>query len=212
MKIEMLEGSLLASNTYIVGNDEEVLIIDPSASLLEIKNTVRGRTVLAVLLTHGHFDHFLTLDDVVLHYGIKCYLHRNAYLKIKEPQLNCSLEIGQRIESFLPENLFVFVSEGIRISLSSNFTIKTLYTPGHSNCSVTFDVNQVLFTGDTLFKNGVGRTDLPTGNTTQLVNSIKRLIETRLDQKIHPGHYVETSTHSERSTNGFYLKICGGRR
>ena len=212
MKIETLEGNLLASNTYIVGNDVEVFIIDPSASLLEIQNTVKNRKVLAVLLTHGHFDHFQTLDDVILKFDVKCYLHRNAHLKLKERHLNCSIMVGTPIETNLSTEYFEFVSEGTRINLVPDFIVKTLYTPGHSNCSVTFDINQTLFTGDTLFRNGVGRSDLQTGNTSQLVNSVKRLIETRHDQEIYAGHYAPTSTHTEQKINGFYLKICKGKK
>lgn len=212
MRIETLEGNLLASNTYIVGNDDEVYIVDPAASLLEIQNTIRDRKVLAVLLTHGHFDHFLSLDDCVNKYDVKCYLHKNALLKIRERQLNCSIEVGDPIESTLGDESFEFVSEGTRIQLSQEMLVKALYTPGHSNCGITFDINTVLFTGDTLFRNGVGRTDLPTGNTSHLVSSIKRLVETRNDQQIYAGHYTPTTTHTERRTNGFYLKTSGNRR
>jgi hydroxyacylglutathione hydrolase len=212
MNIETLEGSLLACNTYIVGTDSEVYIIDPAASLLEIQNTVKNRKVLAVLLTHGHFDHFLSLDDCVNKYEVKCYLHKNALLKIRERQLNCSIDVGDPIESSLRDECFEFVSEGSRIQLSSDLLVKALYTPGHSNCGITFDINTVLFTGDTLFRNGVGRTDLPTGNTSHLINSIRRLIETRFDQQIYAGHYKPTSTHTEKRINGFYLKTSGNRR
>lgn len=194
------------ANTYVVGNNEEVIIIDPANRLSNITTAVKNRKVLGVFLTHGHYDHFITLADVLNKYNVNCYLHQKAFDKLTNLMSSCAMFFGVSSLKVVDKNKMIFVKDSQILDLSQNLKIKVITTPGHTDCSVVYQIADVIFTGDTLFNNGVGRTDLPTSNTVTLINSLKKLLDNKNQASIYPGHGWNSSLEDERHQNDFYKR------
>lgn len=197
------------ANTYVVGNNNEVIIIDPANRLSNITTAVKNRKVLGVFLTHGHYDHFITITDVLNKYNVNCYLHQKAIEKLTNLVSSCGVFFGVQHLKIVEKTKMIFVKDNQVLELSPNLKIKVITTPGHTDCSVVYQIEDVMFTGDTLFNNGVGRTDLPTSNTITLINSLKKLLNNRNQAIIYPGHGWESSLEDERHQNDFYRRVKG---
>ena len=194
------------SNTYIVGDDKECLIIDPSNDIRSIKKLVNNRKVLGIFLTHGHFDHFKSLSNTLNEFKAKVFLQKNALEKLKNPNISCSNMFGYNMIIDLLEEEYQLINDGQKIVLN-DIVIKVLSTPGHTNCSICLIIENMMFSGDTLFECGVGRSDLPTGNSIQLARSIKMLLNLKTDYIVYPGHGDKTSIFTEVKTNPYYQRI-----
>jgi glyoxylase-like metal-dependent hydrolase (beta-lactamase superfamily II) len=194
------------ANTYVVGNDKEVIIIDPANRLSNITTAVKTRKVLGIFLTHAHYDHFVTLNEVLNKYNVNCYMHQKAFNKLTNLMDSCAFFFGVKNLKEIDKNKTVFIKDNQVLELSSNLKIKVITTPGHTDCSVVYQIEDVMFTGDTLFNNGVGRTDLPSSNTITLINSLKKLLNNKNQAVIYPGHGWESSLEDERHQNDFYKR------
>ncbi len=201
MKLYHLTSGLLDVNTYFLVNEQTkyAVLIDGGESYKTIKKAQAdlGVRVTALLLTHAHFDHAgnakALQDD-----GVKVYVSKIDAPKLNN-NLNLSTDFGRKFDYLTPDYIFedgqVLEIEGIKITV--------IATPGHTNGSVTFMVDNMLFTGDTLFLESVGRTDFPTGNREQLVQSVKKLFALDGDYNVYPGHQDFTTLSHERSFNRF---------
>ncbi len=202
MKVELLLDNPSFANTYLVTNNESVIIIDPACDIRYIKKYVNDKKVLAVFLTHGHFDHFKTLEEVLKEYNVKCYLHKNAKEKVLDLETSYANMFGSYKIPNINEEQFETLQDGKIIDMES-FKIKTLFTPGHTNCSVVYVIDDLMFTGDTLFNYSVGRTDLATGNSVSQINTLNMLKKMKTDYKIYPGHEQETTLFFEQKNNPY---------
>lgn len=201
MKLYCLSSGPLKVNTYFLVNEQTktAVVIDSAENYKLIKNTEKnyGFTIKYVLLTHAHFDHAGNVkklqDD-----GVKILISKLDAPKLLN-DLNLSLNFGRKFDYCVADYEFSdneeLVLEGIKI--------KVIYTPGHTDGSVTFLVEDMLFTGDTLFLESVGRTDFPTGNKEQLIESVKGLFALDGDYKVYPGHQEFTTLSHERKYNTF---------
>lgn len=189
MKIEKITATLLSANNYVVGDDKNCLIIEASADLEKIKQIVAKRNVLGIFLTHGHWDHALNIDKIQKEFGCKVYLNKNAVSKLKNEKRTFYGDV--LIKSNLTEKQMHFVEDGEIITFEG-LQVEIIYTPGHTNCSVCYKVldktDEVLFTGDTLFCDGFGRCDLPTGSEEDMMKSLQKLFMLEENLKIFPGH------------------------
>lgn len=192
------------ANTYIVGNEQEVFVIDPANKISSISSAIKNRKVVGVLLTHAHYDHFKTLDAFLKKYNVNLYIHKNGLNKLTDLDSSCVFFFGVSSLNAINANT-VFVKDNEIITLG-DLKVKVMATPGHTNCSVVYEIEDVMFTGDTLFNNGVGRTDLPTANTIQLINSLKKLLDNNNQKTIYPGHSIPSTLEDERRNNNFYLR------
>ena len=195
------------ANTYVVGDSDGVIIIDPANRLSNITTAVKGRKVLGVFLTHGHYDHFITLIDVLKMYNVNCYMHQKGFDKLTNLMSSCAMFFGVSALNPIDKTKVTFVKDNQILELSKNFKIKVITTPGHTDCSVVYQIEDVMFTGDTLFNNGVGRTDLPSSNTITLINSLKKLLDNKNQACIYPGHGWDSTLEDERHNNDFYKRI-----
>lgn len=171
MNVKKIITENYGTNSYII-NDKYV--VDPG---LGIGKFVKGK--VDIILTHAHFDHLLGIKELNFD---KIYLHPDDFEMIKNPEINLSNLIGTPIS--FENNLF---------DIQEKFEI--IHTPGHTNGSVVIFIDNHIFSGDTLFANSIGRTDLPQGDPEKIANSIKTLKKI-LNQKnkediIHPGHMEE---------------------
>ena len=171
----------LENNIYIIGQPgrEDAVVIDPGSQGERIKAALKGREVAAILLTHGHWDHTGALADFP---GVPIYMHERDRMMLEEDFLGFAPK-GHQSPRPQPTD---FVKEGDELELAG-LSIQVLHTPGHSPGSVCYRVGDTLFTGDTLFLNDYGRTDLPGGSQTQMRASLRRLF-TLHGCAFYPGH------------------------
>ena len=156
----------------------------------------------AILLTHGHFDHILGVKELQAATGAKTYLLKEEVSLSSDPEKNLSGWSGTQV-SLLPD---VEVSDGEVLTLAS-ITFKVLATPGHTDGSCCYYIEEdgVVFCGDTVFLESVGRTDFPTGSGSKLLNSVREKIFTLPDDvKLYPGHGDATSVEHEKKYNPFF--------
>lgn len=201
MKLYHLTSGLLGVNTYFLVNEKtkNAVLIDGGESYKTIKKTQAdlGIKITALLLTHAHFDHAgnaKQLQDV----GVKVYVSKLDAPKLKN-SLNLASDFGRKFDVLDADYTF---SDGEELVIE-DIKIKVISTPGHTDGSVTFMVDDMLFTGDTLFLESVGRTDFPTGDREQLISSVKKLFSLSGDYKVYPGHQDFTNLEHERKYNVF---------
>ncbi len=201
MKLYHLSSGPLRVNSYFLVNEEtrECIVIDSGENYKLIKQTEEkyGFKIKAVLLTHAHFDHAGNAkklqDD-----GAKIYVSKIDALKLLNDD-NLSMDFGRRFEYLIADYLF---TDGETLNVCG-ITINVIATPGHTDGSVCFLVDRMLFTGDTLFCESVGRTDFKSGNREDLVVSVKKLYSLDGDYAVYPGHDEFTTLEHERRYNTF---------
>lgn len=188
MKIKTLISGKLDNNTYILCNEQnEAILIDAAADLQDIVARTEDYKVLGVILTHGHYDHFVNLDKIVKHFDVKCYLTKAELEKLYNPKLNYSIVFNQIKTSKLTDENFEILDEEDEFELGS-FKIKTFVTKGHTDGSICVEVEKILFTGDTKFACTYGRTDLITGSEEDMQKSLELLDKKYKGWEIYPGH------------------------
>ena len=193
------------TNCYIAKNKEtgEALIIDPadSPSKIELKVNAMGARPVAVLLTHGHFDHIMGVEAVREKYQIPVYACRQEEEMLREPSVNMTDQMGKSC-SIRPD---VFLDD-LQVIEAAGFSIQMIHTPGHTKGSCCYYLKEegVLFSGDTLFCGSVGRTDFPGGSASQIRNSLHRLLAALPDDtSVYPGHDTSTTIGYEKRYNPF---------
>ncbi|MCO4341039.1 MBL fold metallo-hydrolase [Staphylococcus agnetis] len=199
MEISYLPLGFVSTNTYFVTNEDALLIIDPAGESHKILDKIKSmnKPLKAILLTHAHFDHIAALDDVLNVYPVPVYMHKNEHDFLTNPAKNGSQkfqELGLPIITSQAKPQFI--DEG-DIQLHG-FDISVLYTPGHSPGSLSYVFKDFAVVGDTLFNNGIGRTDLYQGDLETLIDSIKdKLFELDETMPIYPGHGPSTTIENE---------------
>ncbi len=194
----------LDTNCYLVSCKEtlECAVIDPGAEAPRIFPVIMefGLKPIFILNTHGHIDHVGANKDVKEKFRIPLYIHTlDSSLLEKIQQFELSFFLGARESP--PADRFLQDGETIAIGRSS---LRVIHTPGHSPGSVSFLGDGILFSGDTLFCGGVGRTDLPGGSARDLEESIKSKILTLPPETIVlPGHGPWTTVGEEKESNPF---------
>lgn len=205
MKIKGLSLGPLGTNCYIVYKDNKALIFDPGgdAQLIDQFLTSNNLTPIAILLTHAHFDHIGAVDDVRKKYNIDVYLHENEFDWLENPELNRSIHMGD--EFIVKTNKPDQKVEVGQLEIGP-FTCEVIHTPGHSPGSVTyiFHDDQFIVSGDVLFHQGIGRTDLPEGSLDELAHSILNKLYILPDRyDVYPGHGIQTTIGDEKRHNPF---------
>lgn len=177
-----------ASNCYLVSQGTDAVVIDPSSPASEITAVLAeaGLTLRGILLTHGHFDHILSLDTLRDATGAPAYLHRGDWDFPTDSEKSCYLGfLGRDIRHRGAEVLL----EGDEILTFGTLTFRVIHTPGHTSGCVCYRCGDALFTGDTLFAEGYGRTDLPGGSWSTLQDSLTLLAGMQeYGLTIYPGH------------------------
>lgn len=199
MEISYLPLGFVSTNTYFVTNDSSLLLIDPAGESHKIINKIKelNKPLVAILLTHAHFDHIAALDDILAEYDVPVYMHENEVDFLQNPEKNGSAKFKEMGLPIITSNASPeTISEG-KIVLHG-FDIEVLFTPGHSPGSLSYVFKDFAVVGDTLFNNGIGRTDLYQGDYETLVDSIKeKLFELDETMPIYPGHGASTTIENE---------------
>ena len=205
LKVSCIAVGEIETNCYLLHPEgaAETLIVDPGDEARRIRQRIEADELkpVAILLTHGHFDHILAVGTLRKMYpGIPVYACRDEKDVLSDPYLNASF-----MSRFEPVTADVWLREGDELDLAG-LHFKVLQTPGHTIGSICyyFEEDKVLVAGDTLFFTGFGRTDLPTGSAAQLKKSLERLLLTLPEDVIVlPGHGRTTTIGFEKSVEGF---------
>ncbi|MCC3380389.1 MBL fold metallo-hydrolase [Paenibacillus farraposensis] len=195
----------LQTNAYLLQGDDpqRAVIIDPGMNPGPLLRAIEPLAIEAILLTHAHFDHIGGVEEIRNAKGCPVYLHPLEQDWLTTPKLNGSLmwpEVSPPISTAPAE---YDLAEGQQLDLIGH-TFKVLHTPGHSPGSVSFLCGKDLFSGDVLFRQGVGRTDLPGGRERDLYDSIQnKLFLLGDDVTVYSGHGPKTSIGYEKANNPY---------
>lgn len=207
MKILVL--GMVQTNCYIISNTEtkEAIVFDPADQAEKIEQYLKANDLVCkgILLTHGHFDHILAAKELVSLTKVAIYAHEQEVRLLSDPKMNASSHIRGEY-SLVPD---VKLKDQEIINLAG-FSIRVIHTPGHTAGGTCYyfspeeEDQGVLISGDTLFREDIGRSDLPTGNGRQLVESIINKLMPLEDQvKVYPGHGPATTIGYERENNRY---------
>lgn len=184
MEIHKIETGFLAENCWLLVNAQnEAVIIDPGDNAAAILEMLGAAKLQLILLTHSHSDHRGALAELVARTGAPVALHFSEAEIVEQGATNPP-DFGERFEK-------VPVARKLRGGEILDFgkeRIEVIATPGHTVGSVCFLVNGELFSGDTLFRENVGRTDLPGGDEDALNASLVKLLKLKPETHVHPGH------------------------
>jgi hydroxyacylglutathione hydrolase len=197
MQIDAFPVGNLQTNCYVVVSPEkEAIIIDPGfdytyeAKQVEDFVEKQGLKVKFLVNTHGHYDHIG--GDALLQkkYGVPLLIHENDKQYLTKQKETASLNI-------------VTLKEGDLVKFGS-VNLKVLHTPGHSKGSICLIGEGVVFSGDTLFSEGIGRTDFEGGSMAQMEQSLQKLMQLPENLVVYPGHNESTTIGKEKSSNPFF--------
>lgn len=188
----------LGANCYLLSQGGEAALIDPGDGSEQTLATIahllvdNGLTLRAILLTHGHFDHAGGLAALARAWPeAQVYLHSADFPGPDGQLFPQTAPAGSR-----------FLQDGDLLELGGE-TLTVLHTPGHSEGSCCFQAGDSLFTGDTLFRGSMGRTDFPGGSDTDMRASLARLAALEGDYQVYPGHDAPTTLEHERAHNPY---------
>jgi len=192
MQIKKIIVGPIETNCYLVVSGNELAVIDPGDEADRIISGIQdlGKVNYKyILLTHGHFDHVMAVNELKGKYGFKVIVgEKDTDIQ----SLNAQIRI--ETEAILPD---VTVKEGDELELGEE-KIGVFATPGHTKGSVCYKISQNLFSGDTLFHRSHGRTDLPGGSDEEMGKSLDKLLKLDENIKVYPGHSNETTIKAER--------------
>ena len=190
------------TNCYFLKNKEteEMLIVDPGDRIEQKVLEMQGRPV-AILLTHGHFDHILAAEEIKKKYNIPIYACAKEEKTLQDPRIN--LTAFHTSSYTLKADVYLTDLQVVELA---GFSVQMIETPGHTlgSCCYYLKDEGVLFSGDTVFCGSVGRTDFPEGSTAAIVNSLHRLLEALPDDtEVCPGHDTSTTIGYVKRYNPF---------
>ena len=205
--VDRYELGPIGTNCYVVRSDRaasEAVVIDPSGSATELRLELArtGAACVAILVTHGHWDHLIGVADLAVGTGAKVHMAADeAFMVARATEFSPP---GIRVREFVPDVLL----DGNETLELAGISFESLRVPGHSPGHLAFHADGHLFSGDVLFAGSVGRTDLPLGDWDALAESIRTLVDRFPPETIVcPGHGPETTLGAEISQNPFLAPL-----
>ena len=196
--MQLIKSNVYDENCYLIETINGLVIIDPGYNFEKLKIVIGDREPIAVLLTHFHFDHVAHVNSVCQFYDIKAYIHNKDFAPLVTDTLAELFGVG-KVPVF-PEYIKTFED-----SIPEIPDVQCLHTPGHSRGSVMFKHGIELFTGDALFKEGVGRVDVPGGDANEMKASIEFIKTLPNNLIVYPGH-GDAEAMVEIKKNNSFLK------
>ena len=201
MRVIVLDSAGYASNAYLIVDDasKEFAVVDPSVDVSAAEAYFAdGYTLKYVLLTHGHFDHILFVDEWRAKGGKVC-IHSGDAAFLGDPSQSLYLQFFARDTRHADAD--IVLEEGSKLFLGNN-AIEVINTPGHTKGCVCYLFEDTMISGDTLFLGSIGRTDLPGSSNTDMRATIERLSSIQKEYTVYPGH-GEKTTLSHEKTHGY---------
>lgn len=205
MYLKIIPKGMLESNCYILGANGEAAVIDPGADVREISKVLEEQrlTLKYIILTHAHIDHILNVDELKEACGSQVVIHKEDAPLLANPILNGSLLFGSN-KVFQNADLEL---KDLDTLMLGNSQFLFLHTPGHTPGGMCIRIDNSLFTGDTLFRRSIGRTDLGAGNPQTLTKSLRRLITLEDTLQIYPGHGPSSTIAYEKHHNPYLSNL-----
>lgn len=186
----------IQTNTYMLTIGDEAILIDPASKPEKCIELLKDKKLVAILLTHGHFDHIKAVDGLYQKYNCPVYLHEDDEYLARDKYSGKDFGLVSYISvETIP------LKEGVMEI--GEFKFEVVFTPGHTSGSVVYVFEDAIFTGDTLFKGSVGRTDLEGGSSRELNQSLNYFRYLKKDYLIYPGHDTPTTLSEELRYNPF---------
>lgn len=207
MQLITLPVGAIGTNCYIaVSKENNCIIIDPGANAQKIINEIEKikATPKYILLTHGHYDHIGAVKKLSKYFkNLPFYIHQNDVEMLCDPEhvYGSMRSIGEDDYKF--ESVENTLKEGDEIAVDE-LKIKVVETPGHTKGGVIYLLDDIMFAGDTLFREEIGRVDLYGGDHEVMKNTLKKLVNLPGNYTVYPGHGEATSLDYERKNN-FYI-------
>ena len=206
MKILCLPLGDMKANCLILRDEATGFgaVVDPGGEPEKIlrKCEAEGIKVQYIFLTHAHFDHMMALEELREATGAPLALHRFDAQSLTDPNLTYMAQFAGITES--PKPAEIILEDGDTVTIGES-ELKVIHTPGHTMGSVCYQCGGDLITGDTLFRNSIGRCDLYGGDETVMQQTLKMLCSLPINYKLWPGHGSTTNLSREKDFN-FYLK------
>lgn len=207
MNIDVFSNNFLQTNTYFLIQDNDCFLIDPGSNSKQIIKIIEKNHLIikGVILTHAHFDHFISCNEINQLFDVPLYIHKNGIEILYDPKKNVSAYVGQIPPLSLDKNIEV-IEVNEETKQIGDFQLKIFHTPGHSpeGICLYFKDDKLLISGDTLFKLGIGRSDFYNGNEKQLITNIKnKLFKLPDDTIVYPGHGDKTTIGYEKKHNKY---------
>lgn len=194
------------SNSYLIVSGAEAALVDPACAPSHVTDTLsENRCELKyILLTHGHYDHTKYVAQVKEATGASVCIHSLDDELLGDSEKNC-YKLFNTGEQNIP-GADVLLDDGDELALGAD-VIHVVHTPGHTRGSVCYVVGEAMFTGDTLFRGSVGRTDFYGGSSDELFMSLLRLKAMEGEYEIYPGHEGVTTLNVERKFNRYMRNL-----
>ncbi|MBQ3136409.1 MAG: MBL fold metallo-hydrolase [Clostridia bacterium] len=207
IKVRVCPLTPLMSNCCIItAENGDAAVIDPGSFGNKLRKALEEegvRELRYILLTHGHFDHISGTQKLKDGYGGQIAVHRLDAVCLKDSEESRASFFGLFSPSFDAD---ILLEDGNRLPFG-NGEIEVIHTPGHTVGSVCFKIGEHLFTGDTLFRLSIGRTDFPGGSMDEIMASMKRLKAIEGFHKVYPGHEALTDLDYEKAYNPYMKGI-----
>lgn len=207
MEVIRFKEEIFKANNFLVIENGNAILIDASVQTEVIREALKeaNAKLKGVLLTHSHFDHILNLDAIVEAFGVPVYLHKNGFNSLYDAVKNESgLEHPLIIKT--KENFILFDREQEEFEVGE-IKIKMYHTPGHSNCSVCYEIGDYMFTGDTIFKGLIGRNDLWNSSPKEQQKTLQKVLKLSPKEFYFAGHGVHFNYNFLVKTINRYLIV-----
>ncbi|RHM63626.1 MBL fold metallo-hydrolase [Coprobacillus sp. AF33-1AC] len=204
MKVIQLTLGMMQSHCYIIYKHNQAIIIDPGdePEIIQMHLSQNQLNPIAIMLTHGHFDHIGAVDYLVDLYHIPVYLHQDDEKMVYDSQLNLSYFNQPFVLKSKVQHM------GKEITLG-DFYFNIIHAPGHSEGSVLILCKEehILFSGDVIFKDSIGRCDFPGSSFKQMQQSLNTIKEIKVDYVLYPGHGLQSTLQNEKKHNPYLSSI-----
>lgn len=207
MKIVKYSLGQLQANCYFLINGQDCLVIDPGDEANFILEQLQRQKLhlVGVMATHGHFDHIGAVGEIQLSFDVPLYIFEKDKFLVDRLKETAEYFLGNKQGIIKPITVKYLTETKLKIS---NFEFQILKTPGHTpgSCCYYFKKEKVIFTGDTLFKNGIGRYDFSYCSKKDLKQSLEKIFKLPEETTVYPGHGEETSIKKEmRRSFSFFI-------